>query len=63
MERSGQLGYAMEPPCCVQASRPLKDRAQHDSVVKDAALMKLKKQAPPGCLLCVIDEWDEEDWD
>ena len=32
-------------------------------VLTDAVLDELKKQSPEGCLLCILDAFDEEDWD
>lgn len=34
-----------------------------DFVVSETALSELKRQAPVGCALCLLDAWDEEDWD
>jgi hypothetical protein len=32
-------------------------------VLTDAALERLKEQSPEDCLLCVLDAFDEEDWE
>jgi hypothetical protein len=31
--------------------------------LSDAALQRLREQAPAGCLLCTLDESALEDWD
>lgn len=33
------------------------------SVLTDAVLTELKRQAPEGCVLCSLDSLDEEEWD
>lgn len=33
------------------------------SVLTEAALSELKRQAPDGCVLCSLDTWDQEEWD
>lgn len=66
MPASERFRCSPESPC-----RPLADRTrgsvQHhsfvDSVLTDAVLEKLKEQSTAGCLLCSLEEWDEEDWD
>lgn len=34
-----------------------------DSVLTDAVLSELKKQATNGCLLCSFDAWEGEEWE
>ena len=34
-----------------------------DSVLTEAALCELKRQALEGCILCELESLDEEDWD
>ena len=33
------------------------------SVLTDAALDEIKKQSVAGCLLCSLEELDEEEWE
>ncbi len=44
------------------ARRNSQSQRDLDAVLTDAALSELKKQAPAGCVLCVLDQWDGE-WD
>jgi hypothetical protein len=37
-------------------------RSAVDPVLSDTVLAELRAQAPPGCFLCSMDDW-EEDWD
>jgi hypothetical protein len=53
--------------CCVQGGHRQErigaaDRRPLDPVLTDEALAGLRAQGAPGCLLCSIDEW-EENWD
>jgi hypothetical protein len=34
-----------------------------DWFLTDAALQQLKEQAAEGCLLCLLDAFDTEDWE
>ncbi len=34
-----------------------------DSMLTDAVLAELKRQSENGCVLCTLEDWDEEDWD
>lgn len=56
--------YFLDPRDCLPTdiNRELAHhRSSADSILTKAAVMELKKQAPAGCLLCSVEEWDEED--
>ena len=66
MEVTRGTAYFLDPRDClpVDDNRELAHhRSSADSILTEAAVMELKKQAPAGCLLCSVEEWDEEDWD
>ncbi|MFL6452207.1 MAG: hypothetical protein ACJ746_31760 [Bryobacteraceae bacterium] len=37
--------------------------AANGLALSDAVLEELKEQSPEGCLLCLFDDWDLEEWD
>jgi hypothetical protein len=68
MERGYQPGQAAEPLCCGRGANDLEPGSYQrdsfaDSVLTDSLLSELKKQSSNGCLLCFLEEWDEEEWD
>jgi hypothetical protein len=64
MERA--VLFSDEEQQTVVASSSLVQRRQASemhSVLTQAVLAELKRQASPGCVLCSLDDSDEEDWD
>jgi hypothetical protein len=66
MEATTSTAYFLDPRDCLPLDdnwEPARRRSSADSILTEGAVMELKKQAPAGCLLCSVEEWDEEDWD
>jgi hypothetical protein len=62
-----QNGRLLADPSCGQSATDREGLAKprHSAVMplmSDAVLAELRAQAAPGCLLCSMDDW-EEDWD
>jgi hypothetical protein len=50
-------------PASQERELPESGHNASEFLITDAVLAEIKKQSTGGCLLCVIDNWAEDDWE